>query len=196
MKILNTVVSCVAVASIVALAGCQTPSQAKEAKAESDAAVAQAQAETAAVQEQLDAAMAEDANRDRAAKAIPGSTLTQDGTLLFTAEGQSVARAEDGAMGLTKARIAAEAIAKANLLEVIKGGLISSTVTVGDMMFQSQTVSTKVNGWLGGALLKTATTSEKESNLPDAEPVDQIVTAQASLEVSLSAWEDLQDYVE
>ena len=207
MKILNTVVSCVAVASIVALAGCQTPSQAKEAKAESDAAiaeskanadaaVAQAQAETAAVQEQLDTAMAEDANRDRAAKAIPGSTLTQDGTLLFSAEGQSVAKAEDGAMGLTKARIAAETIAKANLLEVIKGGLISSTVTVGDMMFQSQTVSTKVNGWLGGAVLKTATTSEKESNLPDAEPVDQIVTAQASLEVSLSAWEDLQDYVE
>ncbi|RKX42927.1 MAG: hypothetical protein DRP64_08975 [Verrucomicrobia bacterium] len=196
MKILNTVVSCVAVASIVVLAGCQTPSQAKEAKAESDAAVAQAQAETTAVQEQLDAAKAEDANRDRAAKAIPGSTLTQDGTLLFTAEGQSVAKAEDGAMGLTKARIAAETIAKANLLEIIKGGLISSTVTVGDMMFQSQTVSTKVNGWLGGALLKTETSSEKESNLPDAEPVDQIVTAQASLEVSLSAWEDLQDYVE
>jgi hypothetical protein len=203
MKILNIAVSCVALASVVVLSGCQTPAQAEEAKTKSDAAIAGAkaetavaQAETAAVQEKLDAEVAENKSQAMAAKEIPGSTLTEDGTLLFTAEGQSVAVAEDGAMGLAKARMAAEAIAKANLLEKIKGGLISSSVTVGDMMFQSQTVSTKVNGWLGGAVLKTETTSDEESNLPDAEPVDQIVTAQASLEISLSAWNDLQEYVE
>lgn len=203
MKIFNIVVSCVVLASVVALSGCQTTAQANEAKAKSDAAIADAkaetataQAETAAIQEKLDAEVAENKNQAMAAKEIPGSTLTEDGTLLFTAEGQSVAKAEDGAMGLTKARIAAETIAKANLLELLKGGLISSSVTVGDMMFQSQSVSSKVNGWLGGAILKTETTSEDESNLPDAEPVDQIVTAQASLEISLSAWNDLQEYVE
>jgi len=116
--------------------------------------------------------------------------------LLFTAEGQSVAVAADGPMGLLKARITAETIAKANLLETIKGGVISSSVTVGDMMFGSQSASTEVEGWLVGVTLKIETTSKKESNLPDAEPVDQIVTAQATLEIPLSAWENLSDYVE
>ena len=82
------------------------------------------------------------------------------------------------------------------LLEIIKGGLISSTITVDDMMFESQTVTTKVNGWLGGAVLDSSATSEEKSNLPDAKPVDQIVTAKASLEISIAAWENLQDYVE
>ncbi len=196
MNALKIVVSSLAVASTLALTGCQTTAQANEAKAKSDAAIAAARAETAEVQKKLDAAIAEDKNQERAAKEIPGSTLTEDGTLLFTATGQSVAIAEDGAEGLAKARIAAETIAKANLLEILKGGLITSSVTVGDIMFESQSVSTKVSGWLGGAVLESETSSEEESNLPDADPVDHIVTAKASLEISLSAWEELQEYVE
>ena len=206
--------SSVAVASVIALTGCQTTTQANDAKMKSDAAIADAKAETAAVQAESDAAIAqakaeadaiqaelnvamdENNKQTEAAKAIPGSTLTDDGKLLFAAEGQSVAKAAEGAEGLARARMAAETIAKANLLEIIKGGLISSTITVDDMMFESQTVTTKVNGWLGGAVLDSSATSEEKSNLPDAKPVDQIVTAKASLEISLAAWENLQDYVE
>lgn len=192
MKTLNIVASCVAVASVIALSGCQTPAQ----KEKSDAAIAEAKAETAAVQEKLDAEIAENEKHEMAAKAIPGSTHTENGTLLFTAEGQSVAAAEDGFMGIIKARLTAETIAKANLLEKVKGGLITSSVTVNDMKFQSHTANTQVNGWLGGAVLETSTTSEDESNLPDAEPVDTIVTTEASLEISISAWNDLREYVE
>lgn len=214
MKYMKAVVSSLVVAGAISLTGCMTTTQADEAKAKSDAAIAAAQADTEAakaeaatalaqaeaekaeIQAKLDEAMADEANQKKAAKAIPGSTLTQDGTLLFSAEGQSVAKAEDGAEGVAKARIAAETIAKANLLEKIKGGLVSSSVTVSEIMFQSQTVSSKVSGWLGGAVLSTETSEEERSNLPDAEPVDQIVTSTATLEISLAAWEDLQDYVE
>ncbi len=196
MKTLNIIVSCAAVASVVALSGCQTTAQAKDEKAKSDAAIAQAQAETAAVQKKLDSEMVANKNQIAAAKKIPGSKLTQDGTLLFTAKGQSVAKPEDGVMGLTKARIAAETIAKANLLEVLKGGQITSSVTVGDMVFQSQQATSTVNGWLGGAVVETETTSVRESNLPDAEAVDRVVTAKASLEISAAALKNLQDYVE
>jgi hypothetical protein len=225
MKFMKAVVSSLVVAGAFSLTGCMTTTQADEAKVESDAAIAAAQAETDAakaeaeavlaqamadskatlaqaeaeksvIQAKLDEAMVEVANQVEAAKEIPGSTLTQDGTLLFSAEGQSVAKADDGAEGVAKARMASETIAKANLLEKIKGGLISSTVSVGDMMFESQMVSTQVSGWLGGATLSTETSEEERSNLPDAKPVDQIVTSTASLEISLAAWEDLQDYVE
>lgn len=225
MKVLKTLLASSVITALVLQTGCQTTKQAEEAKAEADAKIAAAEAETDAVrtemeaalaaakadaakavaaaesknaelQAQLDEAMAEDAQQERAAREIPGSTLTADGTLLFEANGQSVAEAEDGAAGLAKARMAAETIAKANLLEIIKGGLISSSISVGDMMFQSQQVSSEVSGWLGGVVLNTESTKEKESHLPDAEPVDQIVTATASLEISLSAWKNLQEYVE
>jgi hypothetical protein len=225
MKFMKAVVSSLVVAGAVSLTGCMTTTEADEVKVKSDAAIAAAQAETEAVkaegeaalaqamtdskaavaqveaekagiQVELEEAMTKDASQQQAAMAIPGSTLTQNGTLLFTAEGQSVAVATDGAIGIAKARMAAETIAKANLLEIIKGGLISSTVSVGDMMFQSQTVSATVHGWIGGVVLDTAATANEQSRLPDAEPVDQIVTAKASLEISLEAWEDLQDYVE
>lgn len=225
MNILKTLIASSTIAVMFLQTGCQTTKQAEEAKAESDAKIAAAQAETEAVraemeealatakaeaaeavaaaeaekaemQTKLEEAMAEDEQQERAAREIPGSTLTADGTLLFKAKGQSVAEAEEGAAGLAKARMAAETIAKAKLLEVIKGGLISSSVSVGDMMFQSQQVSSEVSGWLGGVVVETESTQEKASHLPDAEPVDQIVTATASLEISLSAWQNLQEYVE
>ncbi|MCK4564864.1 MAG: hypothetical protein KAU94_09345 [Verrucomicrobia bacterium] len=196
MKKLNVVVlSCIAVAGIMSITGCQTTGG-KAAQEEADAALAQAQAETAAVQAELDAALAEADIKTQAAKRIPGATLTQTGTLLFAAQGQSVAVAEEGPLGVAKARLAAETIAKANLLELLKGALISGSVTVGDMMFQSQLVSTTVTGWLGGVTLETVSTVNEQSRLPNAEPVDQMITAKATLELSMEAWENLSDYVE
>jgi hypothetical protein len=214
MKFMKAVVSSLVVAGAFSLTGCMTTTQVDEAKVESDAAIAAAQAETEAakaeaaammaqveaevaeIQAKLDEAMSDVANQVQASREIPGSTLTENGTLLFKAEGQSVAKAGDGAEGLAKARMAAETIAKANLLEVIKGGLITSSITVSEMMFESQMVSSQVSGWLGGAVLATETSEEEKSNLPDAEVIDQIVTSTASLEISIDAWEDLQDYVE
>ena len=195
MKKLNVVVSCVAVLGLVSITGCQTMGGGA-AQEEADAALVQSQAETAAVQAELDAARAEADTKAQAAQSIPGSTLTQTGTLLFTAEGQSVAVAEDGALGVAKARLTAETIAKANLLEILKGALVSSSVTVSDMMFQSQLVSTTVSGWLGGVILTTSSSANEQSRLPNAEPVDQIITSTATLELSEEAWENLKDYVE
>jgi len=194
MKKVNVVVSCVAVIGLAAITGCQTMGDA--AQEESDAALAKSQAETAAVQAELDAARAEADTKAQAAKSVPGSTLTQTGTLMFTAQGQSVAAAEDGALGVAKAQLAATTIAKANLLEILKGALISSSVTVGDMEFQSQAVSATVSGWLGGVIVETSSSATEQSRLPDAEPVDQMITATATLELSSEAWENLKDYVE
>ncbi len=195
MKKLNVVVSYVAVLGLATITGCQTMGGGA-AQEEADAALAQSQAETAAVQVELDAARADADTKAQAAQSIPGSTLTQTGTLLFAAEGQSVAVAEDGALGVAKARLAAETIAKANLLEVLKGALISSSVTVGDMMFQSQLVSTTVSGWLGGVILESSSSASDQSRLPNAEPVDQMITSTATLELSAEAWGNLKDYVE
>ncbi len=195
MKKLNVVISCAAVIGLAAITGCQTMGGGA-AQEEADAALAKSQAETAAVQAELDAARAEADTKAQAAKSVPGSTLTQTGTLMFTAQGQSVAAAEDGALGIAKAQLAATTIAKANLLEILKGALISSSVTVGDMEFQSQAVSATVSGWLGGVIVETSSSATEQSRLPDAEPVDQMITATATLELSSEAWENLKDYVE
>jgi hypothetical protein len=198
MKKINVMMSFVAVASVVVVSGCQTMGGGKAQKEEAAAALVQAQAETAEVQAKLDAALADADAKVKAleAKAVPGASLTKDGTLLFTAQGQSIAKADTGALGVARARLAAETIAKANLLEVVKGGLISSTVSVGDMMFQSQRATTAVNGWLAGAKVEVSSLANEQSRLPDAEPVDQVITATASLELSGAAWENLKDYVE
>ena len=198
MKKLNVVVSFVAVSCVVVLSGCQTIGGGSTQKEEAAAALVQAQSETAEVQAKLDAALAEaDAKiKAVAAKAVPGASLTKDGTLLFTAQGQSIAKADTGALGVARARLAAETVAKANLLEVVKGGLISSTVSVGDMMFQSQRATSVVNGWLAGVTVEISSLASEQSRLPDAKPVDQVITATASLELSEEALKNLKDYVE
>ncbi|MCK5834224.1 MAG: hypothetical protein KAG98_00650, partial [Lentisphaeria bacterium] len=37
---------------------------------------------------------------------VPGAVVTQDGNLLFVATGESVAKVEDGALGVVKAKVA------------------------------------------------------------------------------------------
>jgi len=198
MKKLNVVGSFVAVAGMVVLAGCQSLGIGGADKEEAAAALAQSQSETAEVQAKLDAILADvDAKtKAAAAKNIPGATRTDYGTLVFTAQGQSIIKVDGGPLGIAKARLAAETIAKANLLEVIKGGLINSSVSVGDLVFESQKASTVVTGWLSGATVETISTESEQSRLPDAEPVDHIITATATLELSEEAWAHLQDYIE
>ena len=129
-------------------------------------------------------------------KTVPGANVNEQGLLVFTAQGQSVAKAGEGAMGIAKARIAAETIAKANLLEVVKGALITGSVTVGDMAFESQAVSAQVNGWLSGAEVKTSVPDTMQSRLPGAKPVDQLITSTATLKLSPAALKNLREFVE
>jgi hypothetical protein len=64
------------------------------------------------------------------------------------------------------------------------------------MMFQSQRATSVVNGWLAGAKVETSSEANGQSRLPDAKPVDRVITATASLELSEAAWKNLKDYVE
>lgn len=126
---------------------------------------------------------------------VPGATATDAGTLIFSAEGQSIAAASDQ-VSLAKARVAAATVAKANLLETIKGALVSSSVNVGDLMFKSQEASTTVQGWLARTSVVVEDIVVEASRLPAPAPGDQIVTAVASLEISACDLDDLKEYVE
>jgi hypothetical protein len=127
---------------------------------------------------------------------VPGAVITEDGTLLFTASGESVAKAEDGALGVVKAKAAAAVVAKTNLLEVLKGAVLGGSTTVADLMFTSQSASSAVDGWLAGVVIESTVKAERKSNLPGAKEKDQIITVKASLEVSGKGWEALKRSVE
>lgn len=127
---------------------------------------------------------------------VPGAVVTQEGNLLFVATGESVAKIEDGALGVVKAKVAAAVIAKTNLLEILKGAVIGGSTTVADLMFTSQSASSTVDGWLAGVVVESAAKSERKSNLPGAKEKDQIVTAKATLEVTGDGWEALKKSVE
>lgn len=127
---------------------------------------------------------------------VPGAVVTQSGNLLFVATGESVAKVEDGALGVVKAKVAASVIAKTNLLEILKGAVIGGSTTVADLMFTSQSASSTVDGWLAGVVIDSTVASERKSNLPGAKEKDQIVTAKASLEISGDGWEALKKSVE
>ena len=115
--------------------------------------------------------------------------------MVFSATGQSVATTDD-AMSMAKAELAATTVAKANLLAKIKGELISGSAEVSDLMFVSQAAKTTVNGWMSNAQIKIVKAQKELTNLPEEEPVTQIVTAVASLEVSQEDMDDMKKFVE
>lgn len=132
---------------------------------------------------------------------VPGATVTEDGSLIFSAEGQSIATMESP-ISIAKAKVAAATTAKANLLEVIKGALISSSTKVEDLMLVSQSAEKKVNGWLARATVEIVPLEEivvEKTNLPqepDIEPTEQVVTAIATLILSQEDLDALKPYVE
>ena len=127
---------------------------------------------------------------------IPGATVTEDGAIVFSAEGQSVAKVMSP-LSVAKAEAAAATIAKANLLEVVKGALVSSSVKVSDMVLAEQAAEKKVYGWLARATIEIIDAPEavvEKTNLPaepDETPEFRIVTAIASLTL---AEEDLANF--
>ena len=121
---------------------------------------------------------------------VPGAKMTENGTIMFSATGTSVVARPDDALSLVEAQVAAATIAKANLLEKIKGGLVASGVTVGDLMFEKQEAQVRVDGFLARADVAFMEAEPSRLSTP------LTVTAVASLELTKEQLEMLADYVE
>ena len=122
--------------------------------------------------------------------AVPGATITDDGCVMFSADGEAVAAKADDALAMAEAKVAAGVVAKANLLEKIKGALITSSASVGDLMFRSQEAELEVQGYLA-----RATVTYKAEEATRLAP-SLIVKATATLVLSPEEYAAVQDYVE
>lgn len=117
---------------------------------------------------------------------VPGAEEVTWGRFVFTAEATSIVAKEEDPVSLLEAQAAAATMAKANLLALIKGAEVSSEVTVGDLMFESQQASEHVDGFLARATISYA----EDCPLPGT------VTACARLELSRRELKRLGEYVE
>jgi len=108
---------------------------------------------------------------------VPGAE-TVDGKVVFSATGCSVAASESG-LDIEKARVAAAVIAKGNLLELIKGARVNSSVSVDDLEFASQEAATMVEGLLARARITYAPTPEVPAY--EARPLTYTATASLAL---------------
>lgn len=119
---------------------------------------------------------------------VTGADMTEDGIAVFSAKGEAPVVETEDPVVLAKARLAAATIAKANLLEKVKGAVVTGNVTVGDLMFQNQAASTMVRGYLARASVVIEETPRGVA--PD------IVIATATLNLSPDDYADLAQYVE
>jgi len=120
---------------------------------------------------------------------VPGAVCTENGTYLFSAEGSSPVLKPDDPMALLEARVAAATIAKANLLEKIKGAAVDSMVRAEDLAFAKQVANVNATGLLSRV---TITYHPTDRTGRDA----MIVTAVATLELSKDEIDNLGKYVE
>lgn len=116
-------------------------------------------------------------------------------TVTFTAEGSSVADPTD-ALSIAKAEVAAATVAKTNLLEKLKGSVLSSNAKVADLMFVSQLAESSVYGWLNKASIEIVEQEAVPTKLPAEMAEEVVITAIASVEIPIEDLEDLSDYVE
>jgi hypothetical protein len=120
---------------------------------------------------------------------VPGAEMTPRGTLLFSAEGYSPILKADDAMALLEARAAAATIAKANLVEKIKGAYVASNVEVRDLAFAAESAAVNTEGLLSRAEV-TYMPLDRTGQMA------MVVTAVASLELTCEQFMDLGAYVE
>ncbi len=116
----------------------------------------------------------------------PGAELTEEGIYRFVAQGTSAVAREDDALALVEARTAAETLAKANLLEKIKGARITNSVTIGDLMFASQEANLRMRGYLSRATVSFVDGGEF--------PESPLITATAVLELDEDDLTELERY--
>ncbi|MDA0991795.1 MAG: hypothetical protein O3A51_13725 [Verrucomicrobia bacterium] len=111
------------------------------------------------------------------AQQIPaGGHYTNTGAVRFEAEGTSLSNNGDDPLEMAKARLAASVIAKANLLEKLKGAYVQGRVTVSDLMYSSQEAASFVEGWLA------RTTVEFDEPSRSTKPT--VVTAKAYVDIN------------
>lgn len=120
---------------------------------------------------------------------VPGAQVTESGTLVFSAEGSSPIMKANDAMALLEARTAAAVIAKANLVEKIKGAYVAGSVEVRDLAFAAQSAGASTEGLLARAVV-TYMPLERTGQMA------MVVTAVASLELTVEQFMDLKTYVE
>jgi hypothetical protein len=106
----------------------------------------------------------------------------------FSADGTSAVSAEGDALAVAKAQVAAATLAKANLLEKIKGARVNNEVRVADLLFKSEAARTAVTGWLSRATL----TPGETSRISEA----TMITCTATLSITTKELKSLSKYVE
>jgi outer membrane protein W len=118
---------------------------------------------------------------------VPGATV-EKGKIVFKADGTAVAAKEGDPLALEEARLAAATIAKANLLELIKGAFVTSKVTVEGLMLESESAALSTQGFLS----RTTIAYGEEPKVPPP----AVVKATATLTLSKKDYMKLKDYVE
>jgi hypothetical protein len=125
----------------------------------------------------------------------PVEVAVEPATITFSAEGSSVASPADP-LSLAKAELAASTIAKANLLEKLKGSVLANDVKVQDLMFVSQKATLSVYGWVNRVNIEIVEDEVVPTNLPKKVADSDVVTAVATLELTMDEYNNLEDYVE
>ena len=112
--------------------------------------------------------------------AVPGAEVI-NGSVVFEGIGMSAVTDLESPLGMVKAKAAAAAIARANLLEVVKGAEISSGITVKEMAYESSSVESKVHGWLSRAKISYIEEEEEGRETRLGEKEAKVVKAKATL---------------
>jgi len=124
------------------------------------------------------------------APVVPGAEVSK-GVVTFSAEGTAVAT-DDSELALEQAKVAAVVIAKANLLEKIRGAVIGQKASTADIQFQGQEAEAALRGFLSRATVEVKPTPE--TKVP---PTSLKVTAVATLKLSVKEYQKkLGKYVE
>lgn len=121
-------------------------------------------------------------------KHVPGAERIAGGNYLFTSTATALVERPGETKEITRAQVAAMALARAELLKTIKGVQITETVTVEDLMLTKQAASMKAEGWISRATI-TVVPAHRTYD-------DDIVIAEGSLVLSRKDLEDMKQFVE
>ena len=119
---------------------------------------------------------------------VPGAEVTEHGTYVFRGTGTSPVAKTGDDLSILEARIAADVMARADLLQSIQGATVEGEVTVDDLMFEGQSASSIVEGTLSRVLV----TYEDEESIAEATSV----TAIAELELTRKQLRKLDRYAQ
>ncbi len=119
---------------------------------------------------------------------IPGADVADDGTYIFKAEGTAIVMKPGEDMDVAGAKLAAETMARANLLKKIKGVYLTENITVADLLLQKQAARSETSGWLSRA--------DVVCDSPEGRLRPKTVRATATLRLSREEIYCLKEYVE